>query len=621
MQNSIKAKETGALVTSNQALIKSNLMQAMTSNYHGKGKAVPPPEDYMTASSLKKLMKEHENTIKDFMLAINDSESSLRRMTEQMTNQANELDNLRDKNAQLQQTVQDMATAAATSVHAKSTGGSVLSAQSTTRTWADVCRQLPPSPTTLPSATVALIDSILDRTMIQSHQPIQPAEQVEFYRNLSQIEIEHRVALLYIVGIKDNTTYSHLKQQLTGLGFPMQEVFNISKISKAATEFIVNATFAGFLAKKFREIGFKVLESFKMNKPSSTPAQLAWNARRLQTMKDQSPRQQVKKYAESALAAMVCEHPEMDLINHGKNNQQTPAAPRKSNLKRRASTENNLAQPRITSPSPSSPEYTCLGGSRPPDQVDPACPQNSNTNDTDNPPKASTLANHSTSSASSSQFSSVSPTSSVVSILPSTVPPSKFQPFDPTHIQSFNYYVQPKELPVLQNYSPIFSQLRVLPAQHSPQEILDDMYSQLVFQLRDLARAMYKVKPASASQPTRPPNVPPRQNSTQSAAASLRQAKFASANPAKNLPFMPTREFLDHARSTFRNLYRSADPQYTPPAHPFSSVPPPVFPADFDFAPESTIHDIISASPLHKSPGPDGISINLLKQLALTTDL
>ncbi|KAJ3225703.1 hypothetical protein HDU78_010572, partial [Chytriomyces hyalinus] len=284
----------------------------MTSNYHGKGKAVPPPEDYMTASSLKKLMKEHENTIKGFMLAIHDSESGLRRMTERMTNQANELDNLKDKNIQLQQTVQDMATAAATSVRAKSTG-SVISVQSTTKTWAEVCKQAPPSPTTLPDATIALIDSILDRTLVQTSQPprrqAQPSEQVEFYRNLSQIEIDYRIALLYIVGVKDNTKYSLLKQQLTGLGFPMAEIFNISKISKAATEFIVNATFAGFLAKKFREIGFKVLESFKMNKPGSTLYQLRWNARRLQTMQEKSPRQQVKNYAKSALAAMIHEHP------------------------------------------------------------------------------------------------------------------------------------------------------------------------------------------------------------------------------------------------------------------------------------------------------------------------
>ncbi|KAJ3377483.1 hypothetical protein HDU80_003252, partial [Chytriomyces hyalinus] len=196
-------------------------------------------------SRLRSLLKQHEDTVQGFLSAIEDSQPILQQMTEQISQQTKDIDQLREKNVELQQTLYDMTTAGATSVHAKSTG-SVISVQSTTKTWAEVCRQAPPSPTTLPDATIALIDSILDRSLVQTSQPprrqAQPSEQVEFYRNLSQIEIDYRIALLYIVGVKDNTKYSLLKQQLTGLGFPMAEIFNISKISKAATEFIVNAT-------------------------------------------------------------------------------------------------------------------------------------------------------------------------------------------------------------------------------------------------------------------------------------------------------------------------------------------------------------------------------------------
>ncbi|KAJ3231611.1 hypothetical protein HDU77_001002, partial [Chytriomyces hyalinus] len=136
----------------------------MTSNYKGKQKASPQPEDYTTMSRLRSLLKQHEDTVQGFLSAIEDSQPILQQMTEQINQQTKDIDLLREKNVELQQTLYDMTTAGATSVRAKSTG-SVISVQSTTKTWAEVCRQAPPSPTTLPDATIALIDSILDRTL------------------------------------------------------------------------------------------------------------------------------------------------------------------------------------------------------------------------------------------------------------------------------------------------------------------------------------------------------------------------------------------------------------------------------------------------------------------------
>ncbi|KAI8844991.1 hypothetical protein BJ741DRAFT_135814 [Chytriomyces cf. hyalinus JEL632] len=162
-------------------------------------------------SSLRLLLKQHEDTVQGFLSAFRDSQPILQQMTDKISQQTKDIDGLKEKSLKLQQTLNDM-TVGATSARAKSTG-SVISVASTKKTWAEVCRQAPPSPTTLPDATIAIIDSILDRSMIQTGQPprpqAQPAEQVEFYRNLSQIEIEHRIALLYWSWIPNDRNFQH----------------------------------------------------------------------------------------------------------------------------------------------------------------------------------------------------------------------------------------------------------------------------------------------------------------------------------------------------------------------------------------------------------------------------
>ncbi|KAJ3222384.1 hypothetical protein HDU78_011763, partial [Chytriomyces hyalinus] len=167
---------------------------------------------------------------------------------------------------ELKQAILDFTTAPPSTHRAPSTRAASVtstaaptSASASTRTWAQVASQPPVSPSSLSVPQQQAIESILDRklTNTQTIQPAPAVEQVQFYRELTPIEVQHHVALLYIVGVKANTTYSHFRKQLSTLGFHVKEILNISKISAATTELLVNAPFAGFLSQEFKKIGFK----------------------------------------------------------------------------------------------------------------------------------------------------------------------------------------------------------------------------------------------------------------------------------------------------------------------------------------------------------------------------
>ncbi|KAJ3396934.1 hypothetical protein HDU80_009800 [Chytriomyces hyalinus] len=70
--------------------------------------------------------------------------------------------------------------------------------------------------------------------------------------------------LLCFTLLESKPTYSHLRKQLSTLGFHVKEILNISKISAATTELVVNAPFAGFLSKEFKKIDSTKLPSYAM---------------------------------------------------------------------------------------------------------------------------------------------------------------------------------------------------------------------------------------------------------------------------------------------------------------------------------------------------------------------
>ncbi|KAJ3221658.1 hypothetical protein HDU78_000368 [Chytriomyces hyalinus] len=159
-----------------------------------------------------------------------------------------------------------------------------------------------------------IIESILDRAQVANRPsaPI-PPDQLYSYRRLSRIEEKHNIALVYIVGIKTDTTYSLLWHQLKALDVNVQAILNICKISNTTFELMVHAPTVGLVCKKLQDIGFKILVHFHMNRQGTAIDKLVWNAKRLNKIEqslDTDPR--VQSFAHDAIWDIVNANPSID---------------------------------------------------------------------------------------------------------------------------------------------------------------------------------------------------------------------------------------------------------------------------------------------------------------------
>ena len=118
----------------------------------------------------------------------------------------------------------------------------------------------------------------------KSTKPTSTPPTTPFYREFTTSEREHNTCPLYIVGIQNDLTYAAIRSKLKASNFPTSAILNISKISQNTHEFLVQTAYAGYIARLFLQIGAKVLEDFKMNRPSSTEKQVIWNFKRLITI-------------------------------------------------------------------------------------------------------------------------------------------------------------------------------------------------------------------------------------------------------------------------------------------------------------------------------------------------
>jgi hypothetical protein len=143
--------------------------------------------------------------------------------------------------------------------------------------------------------------------------------------------------------------------------------------------------------------------------------------------------------------------------------------------------------------------------------------------------------------------------------------------------------------------------------------MVNDMNTQIINTLRSLACKIYGPKSNTPSHP------PQNQNHlSPTIESSIHQAKSATFS-AKPSP-ISSPQLLNQARSTFRNLFRSTNPVYDPPDHPFDSSYPHDL-GNFRFATKESIFNAIEEYPSHKTAGPDGVSINLLKEIRWATDI
>jgi hypothetical protein len=158
---------------------------------------------------------------------------------------------------------------------------------------------------------------------------------------------------------------------------------------------------------------------------------------------------------------------------------------------------------------------------------------------------------------------------------------------------------------------------------HEPQQVIDDLHSQITNVLYETATDTYGISTPSSSTSTTPKNQQkshsPYQTDFQK---TLRQAKHHTNKKLhSNIDPETIPTILNSARSTFRNLFRSADPLYSTPAAPLPHVSIPSPPDNFIFTSRDDIYNLINIHQIHKSPGPDNISINILKILNDSTEI
>ncbi|KAJ3078801.1 hypothetical protein HK100_010608, partial [Physocladia obscura] len=157
-------------------------------------------------------------------------------------------------------------------------------------TWADVVSSAQMQQ--VDAAHQLIIGQLIDSTVANKPGPepilLAPPQKVGFFRDFTAMEVQHGAALLYVVGLK-SIQYSRLRRHLKDLGFPVNEIYNMAKISEVAHEFLVNTTFASFIAMRFTQIGARMLTSFKMDGPKSTIKQIIWNSSRVDRVAHESP--------------------------------------------------------------------------------------------------------------------------------------------------------------------------------------------------------------------------------------------------------------------------------------------------------------------------------------------
>ncbi|KAJ3386325.1 hypothetical protein HDU80_000433 [Chytriomyces hyalinus] len=268
----------------------------------------------------------HQRTVTEVLATVDNRTKWMKDMESLLSTQAMEILELHQLNTELEQAIFNLNTANGLSSSA-TLHASVVSAQSNHSPSQPEVEESDPMPQIEDSnqeeqhveenyTQLQIIDSILDRAAVADGPSAPPPSAGSYqYRPLSNIESNNGIALLYVVGIKRDTTYSRVRQQLGALGFPVQAIFNISKISNTTVEFMVHPEAAGFICQKFRDTGFKILEHFKMNKPGTSVSKLAWNAQRLAKIEQNSTYEQVQYYAYAAVQQILNANPSINIYS------------------------------------------------------------------------------------------------------------------------------------------------------------------------------------------------------------------------------------------------------------------------------------------------------------------
>ncbi|KAJ3225704.1 hypothetical protein HDU78_010573 [Chytriomyces hyalinus] len=282
--------------------------------------------EIVTSKQVREILMSHQRTVTEVIAAVDNRNNWMKDMESVLTTQALEILELHKLNTELEQAIFNLSTANGLSSSATS-HASVVSAQSNHSPSQPEIEESDHKPQIEDSnqeeqhieenyTQLQIIDSILDRAAVADGPSApHPSARSYQYRPLSNIESNNGIALLYVVGIKRDTTYSRVRQQLGALGFPVQAIFNISKISNTTVEFMVDPGAAGFICQKFCDTGFKILEHFKMNKPGTSVSKLAWNAHRLAKIEQNSTYEQVQYYSYAAVQEILIENPSIDMYS------------------------------------------------------------------------------------------------------------------------------------------------------------------------------------------------------------------------------------------------------------------------------------------------------------------